>query len=92
MAMESYESYESYESADTLPRQRISYHRYSSDVRMPSNIYARSSRRHQIKTHEPSNDVYSQVQKPTKKDKLESKYNKTPKILTPIFVVFANSK
>ena len=81
---ESYEWYKSYESADTLPRQRI---RYANDV-----SYAKSSRRHQIKTHEPSNDVYSQVQKPTKKDKLESKYNKTPKILTPIFVVLANSK
>ena len=69
-----------YESYESLPRELISYHRHA-NVRNASNIYVKTS-----------NDVYSQVQKPTKKDKLESKYNKTPKILTPIFVVLANSK
>ena len=62
-----------YESAENVQRQPNGNDVYAK-VDKPSNIYAKVNKVFKKKSPEPTNDVYSQVQKPKKKDKQTSKY------------------
>ena len=62
-----------YESADNVQRQPNGIDASAKDDK-PLNIYEKVNKVFKKKSPAPTNDVYSQVQKPKKKDKQTSKY------------------
>ena len=70
--------YESAENVQRQPTENVQRQPNGNDlyakVDKPSNIYAKVNKVFKKKSPEPTNDVYSQVQKPKKNDKQTSKY------------------